>query len=82
MTIEPAAPAPSGFDYVWTWRSRSFGAAYGISPAVRAPWFGDGVDRVGRRCRVLAFGARNNALVEFEDGYRVVTCRRGLRRVA
>jgi hypothetical protein len=66
---------------VWGWRTRSFGAAYGLSPPVTAPWFGDGVDRAGRACRVVVFGGRNTALVEFEDGYRVVTSRRGLRRV-
>lgn len=36
--------------------------------------------RKGQRCRVLARGTMNSALVEFEDGYRVVTSRNGLRR--
>jgi hypothetical protein len=36
--------------------------------------------RKGQRCRVLVRGAMNSALVEFEDGYRVVTSRNGLRR--
>ena len=37
-------------------------------------------DRKGERCAVLARGGMNSALVEFEDGYRVVTSRNGLRR--
>lgn len=37
-------------------------------------------DRKGQRCRVVARGRMNSALVEFEDGYRVVTSRNGLRR--
>jgi hypothetical protein len=36
--------------------------------------------RKGQRCRVLVRGAMNSALVEFEDGYRCVTSRNGLRR--
>lgn len=32
-------------------------------------------ERFGQRCRVLAVGRLNAALVEFEDGARVVTCR-------
>jgi hypothetical protein len=65
----------AAFRYVWSWRRR----AVGLTPA-RAPWFGDGVDRAGQRCRVLVRGSRNSALLEFEDGYRVITSRGGLRR--
>ena len=36
--------------------------------------------RKGERCRVVARGTMNSALVEFEDGYRTVTSRNGLRR--
>lgn len=36
--------------------------------------------RKGDRCRVVCRGSMNSALVEFEDGYRVVTSRNGLRR--
>lgn len=32
------------------------------------------------RCRVVCRGTMNSALVEFEDGYQVVTSRNGLRR--
>lgn len=76
------------FPYVWTWRQRTweFGGA-----TIRAPWFGDGVDRVGRRCRVVCRdqGGRdeqgqtrmsNSALIAFQDGYEVVTSRGGLRK--
>ena len=39
-------------------------------------------DRHGTRCRVVARGAKNSVLVEFEaDGYRVVTSRYAVRRV-
>jgi hypothetical protein len=64
------------FPYVWVWRRRTVGP-----PARTVPWFGDGVDRSGRACRVVVRSTRmNSALIEFEDGYRVVTSRGGLRR--
>ena len=34
----------------------------------------------GKRCKVLARGKMNSILVEFEDGYRVVTSRYAVRR--
>jgi hypothetical protein len=34
----------------------------------------------GRRCRVVARGAMNSALVEFEDGQREIVSRNALRR--
>jgi hypothetical protein len=37
-------------------------------------------DRFGQPCRVIARGALNSILVEFEDGYRVVTSRNYVRR--
>ncbi|MBL7260642.1 hypothetical protein [Paractinoplanes lichenicola] len=66
------------FPYVWFWRWRTL-----EYPGVRAkvPWFGDGVDRSGQACRVVVRGSRNSALLEFEDGYRVITSRAGLRRL-
>lgn len=36
--------------------------------------------RKGEVCRLVARGLMNSALIEFEDGYRVVTSRNGLRR--
>jgi hypothetical protein len=69
----------SGFPYRWTWRHRTYRPPLVPEP-VRVSWFGDGVDRTGRRCRVVARGTMGSALLEFEDGYRVVTSRGGLRR--
>lgn len=37
-------------------------------------------DRYGQPCRVLARGALNSALVEFQDGTQVITSRNYLRR--
>jgi hypothetical protein len=36
--------------------------------------------RKGQPCRVVARGALGSVLVEFEDGYRVVTSRYAVRR--
>lgn len=41
----------------------------------RLPWL------YGQRCRVLARGRMNTALVEFVCGYRVTTSRNYLRRI-
>ena len=38
-------------------------------------------DRKGNACRVLARGRMNSVLVEFEDGFRVVTSRHAVRRI-
>ncbi|GLY99324.1 hypothetical protein [Actinoplanes sp. NBRC 103695] len=65
------------FPYLWVWRERTWefpGARF------KTPWFGDGIDRAGQCCRVLVRGSRNSALLEFEDGYKVITSRGGLRR--
>lgn len=37
-------------------------------------------DRKGQRCRVICRGKMNSALVEFDDGWRMVTSRNALRR--
>lgn len=37
-------------------------------------------ERFGQFCRILARGKKNNALVEFADGYRVVTSRNYVRK--
>lgn len=56
----------TAYPYLWRWRRR---------PVDR--------DRSGERCRVLLLARRmGSALVEFEDGARFVTSRRGLRRAA
>lgn len=38
-------------------------------------------ERKGQRCRVLVRGAMNSCLVEFEDGFRVITSRNYIRRI-
>lgn len=38
-------------------------------------------ERNGQLCRVLAVGRMNSALVEFEDGYRVITSRYAVRKI-
>lgn len=38
-------------------------------------------ERKGKRCRVVARGAMNSILVEFQDGHRVVTSRYAVRQV-
>lgn len=38
-------------------------------------------ERKGQLCRVLVRGRMNSILVEFEDGYRVVTSRFAVRKV-
>lgn len=37
-------------------------------------------DRFGQRCRVLARGRMNSCLVEFPDGYKVITSRWAVRK--
>ena len=39
------------------------------------------MSRKGQRCRILARGSMNSALVEFEDGYWAVVSRNALRVV-
>jgi hypothetical protein len=69
------------YPYVWTWRYRRIATPYPVVRPARAPWFGDGIDRTGQRCRVVCRGTMNSAMVEFEDGHQTVTSRGGLRRV-
>lgn len=38
-------------------------------------------ERKGQRCRILARGAMNSCLVEFADGFKVVTSRFAVRRL-
>lgn len=37
-------------------------------------------ERTGQKCRVLVRGKLNNALVEFEDGYKIITSRNYMRK--
>jgi hypothetical protein len=61
--------AGEAFPYIWHW-----------GPHPDKPWMTQ-LDRKGQRCRVLARGSMNSALIEFEDGSRSVVSRNGLRRV-
>ncbi len=61
------------FPYRWAWRQKPL-ADRGTPSRVFDR------DRKGERCRVVARGEMNSAVIEFEDGYRVVTSRNGLRR--
>lgn len=56
----------SEYPYVWAW----------------GPQLPGGMSRKGQRCRVLVRGARNSALLEFDDGFLVVASRNGIRRAA
>lgn len=38
-------------------------------------------ERNGQRCRIVATGRLNAALVEFADGFKVITNRRAVRRI-
>jgi len=55
------------FPYIWAWGAGKVQRLAG---------------RKGQRCRVLVRGKRNSCLIEFEDGFRVITSRNGLRRIA
>lgn len=37
-------------------------------------------ERKGQRCRILATGRMNSALIEFEDGYKVLSSRYAVRK--
>jgi hypothetical protein len=63
------------YPYVWFWKQQPHWDR-GTSPRVFDR------ERKGERCRMLARGRMNSGLIEFEDGYRVVTSRNGLRRAA
>ena len=43
-------------------------------------WKARPLGKFGMRCRVLVRGTMNSALVEFENGEKVVTSRNGLRK--
>lgn len=43
-------------------------------------WYWHRLGRKGQPCRVIARGRMNSILVEFEDGYRVVTSRYAVRK--
>lgn len=56
------------YEYVWRWKGHG-------TQRQRTD-----IQRQGQPCRVLIRGGMNSALIEFPDGYRVVTSRSGLRK--
>jgi len=54
-----------------------------IKPMFNKIWFWKSKlpERKGQYCRVLVYGKMNSILVEFEDGFKVVTSRYAVRRV-
>lgn len=79
MDVFAALAHVEEFPYVWFWRQKltwgpSRKGGRGTPPRVFDR------ERKGERCRVLARGTMNSGLIEFVDGYRVVTSRGGLRR--
>lgn len=55
--------------YIWRW------AKYPTNPSEWKPGRFKGM-----RCRVLVRGGKNMALIEFEDGYKTITSRNGLKK--
>jgi hypothetical protein len=54
-----------------------------LMPEMKHIWFWKAIlgERKGQSCRVLCHGKLNSILVEFEDGFRVVTSRYAVRKV-
>lgn len=72
------------FPYIWFWRQKPRWTARRLADgtlALSPPRMFDR-ERKGERCRVVARGSMNSALLEFSDGYRTVTSRNGLRKAA
>lgn len=73
---------------IWVWeekRPRSWTCIGSFGPRARVSefpyvWFWHRMGRKGQPCRVVCRGKMNSALLEFEDGFRTVTSRSGLRR--
>lgn len=59
----------SEFKYIWRW-GKSKWAPFGYPLA----------EYKGARCRVLARGKLNSCLLEFEDGFKTITSRNGLKK--
>lgn len=72
------------FEYVFAWRNypkTCNGATTFWQPWVEA--FGNKRAEIyGKRLRVLARGAKNSALVEFENGQREIVSRNAIRRLS
>jgi hypothetical protein len=67
VECKPKRAAPKGM-YIYSWGPRF------CVPGLPV------LDRKGQRCALLARGAMNSALVEFEDGYLAVISRNALRK--
>lgn len=59
----------AAFDHTWHWIKRPVGPPPDFAP----------MPRKGQACRVVARGSLNSILVEFHDGWRVVTSRYAVR---
>lgn len=69
------------YPYTWAWRLARKGACCGLPEVSLAAWVHALGERKGMPCRVLVRGrTMHSVLVEFADGYRMVTSVRGLRR--
>lgn len=55
-------------------------SAGGHPPATRYVYAWNRCGRKGQTCKLLARGAMNSCLLEFDDGFRMVTSRNALRR--
>lgn len=65
----------TAWPYVWWWRKRPVAWDQATGAFRR-------LDRKGQRCRVVARGSLGSVLVEFPDGYCVLTSRHAVRRTA
>lgn len=73
----------SKFPYVFTWRAypKMCKGELTFWDAWTATWGNKRAMLYKRKCRVLARGAMNSALVEFESGQREVISRNAIRKV-
>lgn len=53
-------------------------SAHGALPATRYVFRWNRLGRKGQTCRLIARGAMNSCLLEFEDGWRMVTSRNAI----
>lgn len=83
-SLSEASAEETIFPYVWTWgicsgcplKDAEGGCGFPQCPG-KYPELGK---RRGRRCRILARGAKNSVHLEFDDGYKTITSANGLRR--
>ena len=83
---EPVEKGGPGMTHVYAWEPRgnmsgevaAMTHIYVWGPRGNMP---GAMSRKGEKCRLLARGAMNSALVEFADGYLAVISRNALRRI-